>query len=212
MNLCHKKKFVQKVLDQKAPVRKTGKPTCIALRKTLIMLTAVSSILSSQYAMAQQCKTDSIASSNNPKQFVINTQQGTVIDARTGLEWSICSLGQKWQNGNCLDAPTKFDDFSAALTEVNNSTAADADWEGYRLPNIKELGSIIERSCSSPAISLTAFTGTLNAVYYSSTPDNTGNSHFSPILGVKVIDFTNGSEFVPDVSKFRYVRLVKTIN
>jgi len=36
--------------------------------------------------------------------------------------------------------------------------------------------------------------------------------HFSPTLGVKIIDFTNGTEFVPDVSKYRYVRLVRSIN
>ncbi|MBL4822044.1 MAG: DUF1566 domain-containing protein, partial [Colwellia sp.] len=111
-------------------------------------------------------------------------------------------------NGNCLGTPTHFSTYADALSSVvGNSLGSD-----FRLPNIKELGSIIERSCSTPAIDLTVFNGTLNAIYYSSTPDNVGNQHFSPLLGVKVIDFTNGSEFVADVSKFRYVRLVRTIN
>jgi hypothetical protein len=177
-------------------------------KPTVILLSALTSALLIASAQAQQCKVSSITPSNNSQQFVINHQAGTVIDARTGLEWSLCSTGQIWQNGNCTGAPTHFATYAEALTGVDgNSLGAN-----FRLPNIKELGSIIERSCSTPAIDLTIFNGTLNAVYYSSTPDNQGNQHFSPELGVKIIDFTNGTEFVPDVSKFRYVRLVRSIN
>ncbi len=176
--------------------------------KILLLLTALSCLLNNPIANAQECKTSSIAGSNDPQQFVINSQTGTAIDARTGLEWALCSTGQEWQSGNCTGIPTHFDNYADALSSVaENSLGAD-----FRLPNIKELGSIVEHSCNEPAIDLTTFTGTLNAVYYSSTPDTQGNLHFSPALGVKIIDFTNGTEFVPDVSKFRYVRLVRSIN
>lgn len=169
-------------------------------------------LLNSSLVNAQQCKTSSITSSNDPDQFVINSQTGTVIDARTGLEWAICSLGQTWQSGNCVGIPNHFSDYTTALNNVTTFKTNNTQWQDYRLPNIKELGSILEHSCHEPAINLNTFTGTLNAIYYSSTPDNQGNQHFSPALGVKIIDFTNGTEFVPDVSKFRYVRLVRTIS
>lgn len=178
----------------------------------LLLLTALSCLLTNPLVNAQECKTSNIASSNDPQQFVINSQTGTVIDARTGLEWAICSLGQTWESGNCLGAPTNFADYTTARNSVATFKTNNTQWQHYRLPNIKELGSIIEHSCNEPAINLNTFTGTLNAVYYSSTPDIQGNLHFSPLLGVKVIDFTNGTEFVPDVSKFRYVRLVQNIN
>jgi hypothetical protein len=178
------------------------------MNKLIYIISSLTLFSISQTTQAQECNTTSMISSNSTAQFVINHQAGTVIDARTGLEWSLCSTGQIWQNGNCTGAPTHFATYAEALTGVDgNSLGAN-----FRLPNIKELGSIIERSCSTPAIDLTIFNGTLNAVYYSSTPDNQGNQHFSPELGVKIIDFTNGTEFVPDVSKFRYVRLVRSIN
>jgi hypothetical protein len=178
------------------------------MNKINAIIYSLALLVISQSIQAQQCNTTSIVSSNSADQFVINQQRGTVIDARTGLEWSLCSTGQIWQNSSCTGTPTHFDDYIDALDSViDNSLGAD-----FRLPNIKELGSIIERSCTSPAIDLTIFNSTLNAVYYSSTPDSQGNRHFSPTLGVKIIDFTNGTEFVPDVSKFRYVRLVRSIN
>jgi hypothetical protein len=178
------------------------------MNKLIYIISSLTLFAISQTTQAQQCNTTSIVSSNSTVQFVINHQAGTVIDARTGLEWSLCSTGQIWQNGNCTGAPTHFSDYATALKEVTTVKVDNAQWQDYRLPNIKELGSIVERSCTSPAIDLTVFNGTLNAVYYSSTPDNQGN----PLLGVKIIDFTNGTEFVPDVSKFRYVRLVRSIN
>ena len=170
------------------------------------MLTSVL-FLSCSHVLAQSCKLNSISSSNSSEQFIIQYASGTVIDTRTGLEWSLCSLGQTWQNKNCLGAPTHFDEYDQALNAAKENSLGD----DYRLPNIKELASIIERSCTSPAIDLTIFGSTLNAIYYSSTPDDVINQHLNPTIDVKVIDFTNGTEFIPDVSKFRYVRLVRTI-
>jgi len=176
------------------------------MNKLSVILTSAL-LLSCSQTLAQKCKPSSIISSNSGDQFIIQHELGTVIDARTGLEWSLCSLGQTWENGNCLAAPTHFDTFEKALVAADKNTLGD----NFRLPNIKELASIVERSCTSPAIDLTIFSSTLNAIYYSSTPDEEGNLHFLPKLGIKIIDFTNGSEFVPDVSKFRYVRLVRAI-
>ncbi|MCP4992008.1 MAG: DUF1566 domain-containing protein [Colwellia sp.] len=171
------------------------------------IITLVSLLTINQLAFAQQCKVSTIKPSNDAQQFVIDTVKGTAIDARTGLEWALCSTGQTWQNGNCMGTPTHFATYAEALTSVTgNALGSD-----FRMPNIKELASIVERSCTAPAIDSTIFNGTLNAIYYSSTPDDVINQHLSPTIDVKVIDFTNGTEFIPDVSKFRYVRLVRSI-
>ncbi len=177
------------------------------------IITLISLLISSQVALAQQCKVSTITPSNDAQQFVIDSSSGTAIDARTGLEWSLCSTGQNWQNGNCMGTPTHFDTYTEALASVDGNALGDE----FRLPNIKELGSIVERNCTSPAIDLTVFNSTLNAIYYSSTPDDVTNKHIlnpddTLMFKIKVIDFTNGTEFIPDVSKFRYVRLVREIN
>lgn len=177
------------------------------MNKLISIISSLLVVLITQASHAQECNTTSMVGSNNANQFVINQHSGTVIDARTGLEWALCSTGQAWQNGNCTGTPTHFATYTGALSSINsNSFGAD-----FRLPNIKELGSILERSCTSPAIDLTIFNSTLNAIYYSSTPDKMINQHLTPTIDVKVIDFTNGAEFIPDVSRFRYVRLVRTI-
>ncbi len=177
------------------------------MNKLISVISSLALVIVTQAVQAQECNTTSMVSSNSPNQFVIDPVKGTVIDARTGLEWALCSTGQTWQNGNCMGTPTHFDTYEKALASVNRNTLGD----NFRLPNIKELGSIIERSCTSPAIDLTIFNSTLNAIYYSSTPDKVINQHLNPTIDVKVIDFTNGTEFIPDVSRFRYVRLVRAI-
>jgi hypothetical protein len=173
-------------------------------------------VLFSQSVFAQDCR-DNIISSNNAQQFAIHQQKGTVIDTRTGLEWAACGYGQTWIasaeliSGYCQGLPTHFDTFEDALAEVETAIINIPAWQGFRIPNIKELGSLVERSCIQPAIDLSIFSGTLNAIYYSSTPDNQVNSHFQPSLTVRVIDFTEGSEFIPDVNQHRYLRLVKVV-
>jgi len=175
------------------------------MKSKFLFFSAMIALCSNGYA--QHCKPGSISASVDPQQFVINTTRGTLIDALTGLEWSICSLGQTWQNGNCLGTPVHFNTSAQALEAASNNDMG----QDFRLPNIKELGSIVERSCSQPAINLSIFPGTLNAVFYSSTPDYMSDSAQFSGIHVKVIDFSDGSEFITDVNKYRYVRLVRTV-
>ncbi len=177
------------------------------MNKLISVISSLALVIVTQAVQAQECNTTSMVSSNSPNQFVIDPVKGTVIDARTGLEWALCSTGQTWKNNHCTGSPTHFATYAEALTSVTGNSFG----KDFRLPNIKELASIVERSCTAPAIDLTIFNGTLNAIYYSSTPDNVINQHLNPTIDVKVIDFSNGTEFIPDVSKFRYVRLVLTI-
>ncbi|MBD1389543.1 DUF1566 domain-containing protein [Neiella sp. HB171785] len=170
---------------------------------TLLAVTLISSS-----AMAQICKT-TIAPSNQLEQYVFS-HDGIVVDARTGLMWQRCTVGQTWNadNRSCGGQPTHFESWEEAMNGYAGTEAESyGGFDGWRLPNIKELETIVERSCYSPAINDTVFPSTPNAVTYSSTPDDKVNDS----LNGRVIDFVSGAEFVRDVNQHRYVRLVREV-
>lgn len=91
---------------------------------------------------------------------------GTVTHASTKLMWMRCSLGQRWQDGRCLGRADNLT-WPDALSAAEQVRFADyADW---RLPTLRELSSIIDQSCRSPAINLQAFPDTPTSWYWSST-------------------------------------------
>ncbi len=128
----------------------------------------------------------------------------TVTHLPTGLVWLSCSLGQRWQSGACVTA-----DAEAEYTWEEALQAADqASYQGYtdwRLPNKKELASLIEFGCSAPAINANVFAGTATAAYWTSTPLPAG---FSP-ASAWTVDFDSGSfTSLPRDSRL-HVRLVR---
>ena len=84
----------------------------------------------------------------------------TVGDIKTNLHW-IKSWNSDWSTNRF--------DWNGALNYCENLVfAGQSDW---RLPNIKELSSIIDRTHTSPAIDTVAFDQAEgNARYWSSTP------------------------------------------
>ena len=116
-------------------------------------------LTSAQVAMAQNCN-DYIPASTPDSRFSV---EGTeVFDKITGLTWQRCSLGQSGidcSGGNAIG----YDWQSALLAaeEARNNTGVN-----WRLPNIKELVSIVEWKCS-PAINLTIFPNTPSETYWS---------------------------------------------
>ena len=85
---------------------------------------------------------------------------GTVVDSATGLVWQRCSNGQSWTGSSCLGTAT----ISAWAAAVSGAPA------GWRLPNVKELESMVERRCASPAVDAVAFPSVPAASFWSSTP------------------------------------------
>lgn len=96
---------------------------------------------------------------------------GTVTDLKTGLMWAQCSLGQIWDQSTntCLGNELGFNWNSAQSFAQNVVLANYSDW---RIPNLKELASIVALDRYDPAINLYAFPSTRsNIAFWTSTPD-----------------------------------------
>lgn len=94
------------------------------------------------------------------------------IDNRTGLNWARCSLGQKYNSlSNTCDGQATLYTWREALIAVKllNDTGGIDTKTDWRLPNNKELWSIVEYACYDPAINITVFPNTSISQYWSST-------------------------------------------
>jgi len=101
--------------------------------------------------------------------YVIGTESypgdganNTVLDRKTGLSWRRCLQGQAWDGNTCTGTPSTYL-HGAALSHAKNQT-------GWRLPNIKELGSLVDRTSQSPAQDQTVFPGSAPQYLWSTTP------------------------------------------
>ena len=102
---------------------------------------------------------------------------GTLTDTYTGLMWQRCPLGYLLDESG---TPGFMDDDRCTLTGAAEQTwqlalqlAADdasAAYSDWRLPNIKELDSIVELGCHAPAIESGPFPDTPTGLFWSSTP------------------------------------------
>lgn len=123
----------------------------------------------------QYCNSE-IPTQHPASQYTDNSD-GTVTDNRTGLMWKKCSLGQN--DLDCTGNPVLVNWKNAHLAAEAANTQAFAGYTNWRLPNIKELMSLAERSCEAPAINLSIFPITQNnpegsyndsASFWSSSP------------------------------------------
>ncbi|MCH8538595.1 MAG: DUF1566 domain-containing protein [Alkalimonas sp.] len=102
----------------------------------------------------QQCYED-ITRSTEPEQF-IPLAQGQLLHQATGLIWQRCLYGQQWHEseGNCSGEPVRLSWSEALLMSVSAGQAGQTEW---RLPDVKEAMSVVERQCVDPAIDITLF-------------------------------------------------------
>ncbi|HEY7774666.1 MAG TPA: DUF1566 domain-containing protein [Marinagarivorans sp.] len=149
-----------------------------------------------------ECDT-SVPATTPDARFTIERASSTVKDLHTGLTWQRCALGEVWSGDTCT-----IDDAQAGLFLWSEALAAAQTQTGWRLPNKKELASIIEYQCRLPALNRALFPPAQQASedqrYWSSTP----LVYFSQPT-VWVIDFADGA-FANSAADARLkVRLVK---
>lgn len=153
----------------------------------LIIATLLLMLSSTNYAA---CNSSIIRTAPDSRYELLNSNT-EVKDKKTGLIWQRCSLGQTWNTTSCI---------SNAVTYhwVDALQAAKNIGGGWRVPNIKELDSLIEQACYSPSINEVIFPNTQSGSYWSS----------SPFTGV---GFTYGSVSGSGFNDaYLYVRLVRS--
>jgi len=144
------------------------------------ILLVISLAFISCLTQAQTCNEDILSTAPNSL-YSINGD-GTVTDSKTGLIWMRCSLGQAWDSSSCVGT-TLTHSWSEALTAGNAQVfAGKTDW---RLPNIKELNSLIDYKCIASSINETVFPMTISDYYW--TASGIGTSSWA-------VSFHNGTD------------------
>ncbi|MBC7620816.1 MAG: DUF1566 domain-containing protein [Candidatus Saccharibacteria bacterium] len=113
---------------------------------------------------------------------------GTVTDPVTQLIWMRCAVGQVWDGRTCTGVATGFTPITASALTGTITFAGQSDW---RLPSIRELSSIADRTRVNPATDSNAFPNLLPASFWSSTASSTA-SPTSPITRW-LVDFARGT-------------------
>jgi hypothetical protein len=103
---------------------------------------------------------------STPINRFVNNENGTITDTVTGLTWKRCSEGLSGAACEVGTAAT-FTWQEALQVAAATNFAGNNDW---RLPNIKELGSIVERQCTMPAINEIVFPATPTMSFWTSSP------------------------------------------
>lgn len=138
-------------------------------KPSLAIFIALCSLLRPLPSLAQVCNQNALITT--PTHRFIDNSDGVIIDTKNHLMWQKCVDGRT--GVNCETGVTQTYSWQAALqrAESLNNTTGFAGFVDWRLPNAKELLSIIERSCMDPALNLQVFPTSSNAFgLWSSTP------------------------------------------
>jgi hypothetical protein len=94
-----------------------------------------------------------------------NAAGDEITDSKTGLIWKRCPEGMVWSVNTCTGTAATYT-HEQALARAT----AQAGTAGWRLPNVKELSSIVDASRASPAIDTAAFPATPSNWFWTSSP------------------------------------------
>jgi hypothetical protein len=139
-----------------------------------------------------------VAASAQP--YTISTDGSEVTDQKTGLIWRRCSEGMSWNGTTCAGTASTYTHEAALQRAAAQASSTGVAW---RLPNIKELTSIADKSRSNPAIDTTAFPATPANWFWSASP-YVGYSNYAWF-----VDFDSGYVYYDDRNFSYYVRLVR---
>ena len=176
---------------------------------TALMLTSASLLTATSHAACTAGTLITLAKPDN--MYLVDgggTGNGAITDVATGLMWRVCSQGQTFSAGSCSGTALTYN-WKAALETAATMNAdpvgLGSGYSDWRLPNVKELGSLADRSCSAaPRINITKFPLTQTAAaYWSSTPDKIAAAN------AWYVDFNLGIDGVGTKNTLRYVRLVR---
>lgn len=187
------------------------------MNKLMSAAIAIFSMIGTVYA---GCNTSTIQATTPTSQFTIDTTKGVVTDHKTGLMWKRCVEG--FSGADCRTGDTVQATFVDALNAISTLNAAGgyAGYTDWRLPNVKELRSIVEERCTRPALNDEVFPlknteaaddqSTMNNMsLFTSTPTSYYDSTDTFVWIVSFADGTLDKSSVGEYNYLRFYRLVR---
>ncbi len=162
---------------------------------------------------AQTCSVDIEPTTPDSHYKVLpNTGGKEILDTQTNLVWQRCSIGQTWDGFSCLwTAGEGY--YSTRYTWKDAMTKAKALGNGYRLPNIRELRSLVEYSCYLSSMNTSFFPniGTRAMYWSSSMAPASADQTYSGVTALGV-NFDYGEIEYTGISDgyIRYARAVRS--
>jgi hypothetical protein len=137
---------------------------------------------------------------STPSERFVDQGNGLVLHLPTRLIWQRCPLGQSW-TGTACSGEADLLDWSAALQTAD--AHEQAGFDDWRLPDRKELASIVETRCHSPAVNGAIFPDHPISAFWTASPaSDAADAAWS-------IDFVEGAIQFESDSQLRAVRLVR---
>ena len=150
---------------------RTGVRWILSIGAVLLAASATADIPSA----ANACVSDLVETT--PSGDFTTLEGGAVVrHGSTGLEWRRCAEGMSWTGTVCTGSASTWT-WRGALQHADAVS-------GWRLPNINELRSIVERCRQSPAVNQQVFPNMPSSRFWSASPsagrsDSAWNFNFS---------------------------------
>ncbi len=154
------------------------------------------------HLQAQSC--DSTVLPTAADSSYTNNADGTVTDLQTGLMWMQCLVGLNGAGCATGSASTFTWDVALQQPQTLNNNGGFANYTDWRLPNIKELESLVEYACWNPSINIKVFPNTpsTSSFFWSSSPSHSQSNTW-------LINFYFGHTIYTNRLERQYVRLVR---
>lgn len=166
------------------------------MKRTRLLLTVITLILMVAPApvlATQTCRALDLQPSAPADRYSVNGN-GTVTDTITGLVWKRCSEGQSGE---------RCEKGKAATYSWREAVALADSAQGWRLPTVDELGTLLEYQCTMPAINLTVFPATSATNFWTATP------YAGYVNGAWDVNFNDGVRDNSSKNYRLYVRLLR---
>jgi hypothetical protein len=181
-----------------------------ALLQGLLVAVAVASATTfSTTGVAQQVCDDAAGARSSPDARFEDHADGTVTDKESKLMWARCALGQTWAGGRCMGDAVR-QSVSAARASVGAiNQRGDMFFSDWRLPQLAELATLVERHCVQPRLNSTVFPDTPGDWFWTATARPGSNGNAGSDAPVYALSFGEGSVAFHTPDEAHHLRLVR---